>query len=166
MVNSSSLDLIPKISPDGFTLYFGSERPGGFGGIWGDIWQAPIIPIVDFNGDGVVDATDMCIMIDQWGKNYSLCDIGPTPLGDGIVDVEDLKVLAEHLFEESFPPGLLAYWKLDETEGDTAHDSIEGNDGFGPADLLWRPEDGKVGGALELDGIDDSIVTTFSLNPL
>ena len=32
-----------------------------------------------------------------------LCDIGPTPFGDGIVDVQDLIVLAEHLFEE-FPP--------------------------------------------------------------
>jgi len=31
------------------------------------------------------------------------CDIGPTPLGDGIVDVQDLIVLAEHLFEE-IPP--------------------------------------------------------------
>lgn len=27
-------------------------------------------------------------------------DIGPTPLGDGIVDVQDLIVLAEHLLEE------------------------------------------------------------------
>jgi hypothetical protein len=70
------------------------------------------------------------------------------------------------LFEEIFPPELIAYWKLNEEEGDTARDSIEGNDGFGPPDLLWRPEDGKVGGALELDGIDDSIVTTFSLNPV
>jgi hypothetical protein len=163
-INSTAHDG-PAYTPDGSILYFVSTRSGGYGGAWGDIYQAPIIPIVDFNGDGVVDATDMCIMIDHWGENYSLCDIGPTPLGDGIVDVEDLKVLAEHLFEESFPPGLLAYWKLDETEGDTAHDSIEGNDGFGPPNLLWRPEDGKVGGALELDGIDDSIVTTFSLNP-
>jgi hypothetical protein len=32
-----------------------------------------------------------------------LCDIRPTPFGDGIVDVEDLIVLAEHLFEE-IPP--------------------------------------------------------------
>ena len=123
-------------------------------------------PIVDLNGDGIVNAIDMCIMVEHWGEDYSLCDIGPMPWGDGIVDVEDLKVLAEHMFEENFPPGLLAYWKLDETEGDTAHDSIEGNDGFGPPDLIWRPEDGKVGGALELDGIDDSVVTTFSLNPV
>ncbi len=68
-----------------------------------DIWQAPIIPIVDFNGDGIVDATDVCIMIDHWGEDYPMCDIGPTPFGDGIVDVQDLIVLAEHLFEE-FPP--------------------------------------------------------------
>jgi hypothetical protein len=32
-----------------------------------------------------------------------LCDIGPMPWGDGIVDVQDLIVLAEHLFEE-IPP--------------------------------------------------------------
>jgi len=60
-------------------------------------------PIVDFNGDGIVDSADMHIMIDYWGTDESLCDIGPTPFGDGIVDVQDLIVLAEHLFEE-FPP--------------------------------------------------------------
>jgi hypothetical protein len=42
-------------------------------------------------------------VIYHWGENYPLCDIGPTPLGDGIVDLQDLIVLAEHLFEE-FPP--------------------------------------------------------------
>ena len=87
------------LTSDGSTLYFSSTRAGGFGGDWGDIYQAPIIPIVDFNGDRIVDASDMCIMVDHWGENYPLCDIGPTPMGDGIVDVEDLKVLAEHLFE-------------------------------------------------------------------
>jgi len=103
MVNSTGLDGAPIISPDGFTLYFSSERPGGFGGAWGDIYQAPIIPIVDFNGDGIVDSADMCIMVDHWGTDNKLCDIGPMPWGDGIVDVQDLIVLAEHLFEE-VPP--------------------------------------------------------------
>ena len=32
-----------------------------------------------------------------------LYDICPAPFGDGVVDVQDLIVLAEHLFEE-FPP--------------------------------------------------------------
>ena len=48
-------------------------------------------------------ALDMCIMVDYWGTDEPLCDIGPTPFGDGVVDVQDLIVLAEHLFEE-LPP--------------------------------------------------------------
>jgi hypothetical protein len=100
-INTSAHDMVPCISRDGGTLYFctwGRPAIGVF-----DIWQVPIIPVVDFNGDGIVDSADMCIMVDHWGEYYPLCDIGPTPLGDGIVDVQDLIVLAEHLFEE-FPP--------------------------------------------------------------
>ena len=99
VVNSTQADGGPVISPDGSTIYFGSERPGGLGGLYGDIYQAPIIPIVDLNADRIVDAVDMCIMIDLWGTDDPLCDIGPMPWGDGVVDVEDLIVLAEHLFE-------------------------------------------------------------------
>jgi N-acetylneuraminic acid mutarotase len=120
--------------------------------------------IVDFNNDGIVDISDLLRLIESWGQDDPTVDIAP-PCGDGVIDVLDLEVLMNHWQEEVIDPSLVAHWKLDETEGDTAHDSIEGNDGFGPHDLLWRPEDGKVGGALELDGIDDSIVTTFSLNP-
>jgi len=100
-VNSPNTDYQPNISPNGRTLYFTSERPDGFGG--SDLWQAPVIPIVDLNGDGIVDAADMCIVVDNWGTDNPLCDIGPMPWGDGIVDVQDLIVLAEHLFEE-IPP--------------------------------------------------------------
>jgi len=96
-----SLVLCPNVSADGSTLYFCSMQSGGLGG--GDLWQTSILPVVDFNGDGIVDAADMCIMVNHWGEDYSLCDIGPMPWGDGIVDVQDLIVLAEHLFEE-FPP--------------------------------------------------------------
>jgi serine/threonine protein kinase/Tol biopolymer transport system component/tetratricopeptide (TPR) repeat protein len=101
MVNSTAWEVGPKVSPDGSMLYFHSPRPGGLGGC--DIWQASIEPVVDFNVDGIVDAADMCIMIEHWLTDYSLCDIGPMPWGDGVVDVQDLIVLAEHLFEE-IPP--------------------------------------------------------------
>lgn len=37
-VNSSAIEFGPFISKDGLSLYFGSDRPGGFGGI--DIWVA------------------------------------------------------------------------------------------------------------------------------
>jgi len=59
--------------------------------------------IVDFNGDGIVDAADICLMLDYWLTDEPFYDIAPQPFGDGIVDVQDLIVLAEHLFEE-FPP--------------------------------------------------------------
>ncbi|HUU18856.1 MAG TPA: hypothetical protein VMW72_17020 [Sedimentisphaerales bacterium] len=62
------------------------------------VWAIP-----DFNSDGVVDSADMCIMVDYWHTDEPSCDIAPPPYGDGIVDVQDLIVLAEHLFEE-IPP--------------------------------------------------------------
>jgi len=97
-INSSVPDVGPSISDDGRTLFFMSSRSGGFGDF--DAWQVSIDPVVDLNVDGIVDAADMCIMVDHWGTDNSLCDIGPMPWGDGVVDVHDLIALAEHLFEE------------------------------------------------------------------
>jgi hypothetical protein len=121
--------------------------------------------IVDLNGDGIVDSVDICMMIDYWGTDEPLYDIAPRPFGDGIVDVQDLTVLAEHLFEEVYDPTLIAHWALDETEGGTAHDDVSGGDDLVMGGALWRPEGGVVGGALELDGVDDCIITAFSLDP-
>lgn len=92
-VNSSAWEDYPNVSADGSTLFFRYSQSGRWSGE--DIWQAPIIPIVDFNGDGIVDSADLDILIDNWGTDESLCDIAPTPLGDGIVDVHDLLVLTE-----------------------------------------------------------------------
>jgi hypothetical protein len=149
-----------SISSDGSTLFFGAG-----GSIWGDgdIWQAPVLPVVDFNGDEIVDSADMCIMVDHWGTSEPLCDIGPMPWGDGIVDVQDLIVLAEHLFEEILPLELVAYWKLDETEGDIAADSARENDAVVFGDAIWQPDGGQVSGALQFDGIDDYVSTPFML---
>jgi len=102
-INTPYNELAPSISSDGRTLYFSDYyynnfRPGGNGGA--DLYQVSLTPIVDLNSDGIVDSTDMIIMVDNWGTDNSLCDIGPMPWGDGIVDVQDLIVLAEHLFEE------------------------------------------------------------------
>jgi len=57
-----------------------------------------LIPlVVDFNGDGKVDNTDISIMAGYWNTGDPVCDIGPIPLGDGIVDAQDLLVLTEYL---------------------------------------------------------------------
>ena len=100
-VNTSANEGATTVSLDGSILYFASDRAGGLGG-W-DQWRAPIIPNVDFDDDGDVDCTEICIMTEFWGTSDSLCDIAPPPFGDGIVDVQDLIVLAGHLFEETPP---------------------------------------------------------------
>ncbi|MHC4517252.1 MAG: LamG-like jellyroll fold domain-containing protein [Planctomycetota bacterium] len=127
-----------------------------------DIWLSSIEPIVDLNGDGTVDAVDMCIMVDYWGTDEPLCDIGPMPWGDGIVNVQDLTVLAEHLFTY---PGAVAHWKLDETEGDIAYDSAAVNDAVVFGGAVWQPAGGMVDGAIQLDGVDDYIIASPVLNP-
>jgi len=100
IINSEADDRCAFLAADG-SVYFHSDRQGPPGSF--DIWQAAISPIVDLNGDGIVDYADMYIMVDHWGENYPLCDIGPMPWGDGIVDIHDLIVLVEHLFE-GIPP--------------------------------------------------------------
>ena len=159
-INTSYAEASQSISANGSILYFVSNRPATPGGV--DIWQAPIEPVVDLNGDGVVNAVDLCIMVDHWGKNYPLCDIGPTPLGDGIVDVQDLIVLSEHLFEDY---RIMAHWMLDETEDNVAFDSIHGNDGTLNGDPMWQPAQGQVNGALQFDGEGGYVSTPFILDP-
>jgi len=100
-VNSSAYDVGPSVSADGRTLYFYSNRPGGSGNH--DLWQASIIPIVDFDGDGNIDTDDLLILIDNWDTDESLCDIGPMPWGDGVVDIEDLKVFMSYWEQENMP---------------------------------------------------------------
>lgn len=91
-----------KISVDGRTLYFSTEELAAGVGSY-DQWQVSIDPVVNLNSDGIIDAADMCIIVDNWGTDNQLFDVGPTPWGDGVVDVQDLIVLAEYLFEE-IPP--------------------------------------------------------------
>ena len=98
VVNTGAAEAPGGFSADMRTLYLISllsDRPGGFGA-W-DVWQMPILPVVDFNSDGNVDGADMAILADNWGLNESLCDIGPFAWGDGIVDEKDLMVLMERL---------------------------------------------------------------------
>jgi len=157
MVNKSGFDAMPSISSDGSTLYFCSERSGGSGNV--DLWQVSIEPICDFNNDLKIDSADMHIMVDHWGENYPLCDIGPTPLGDGVVDIQDMIVLSEHLYR------LTAHWKLDENDGIVANDSYGDHDGTLNGNPFWQPAGGMKSGSLMLDGIDDYIETPFVLNP-
>jgi tetratricopeptide (TPR) repeat protein len=54
--------------------------------------------------------------------------------------------------------GLLGWWKLDEKGGNTAADSSgNGNDGTLIGSPVWRPQAGKIGGALEFSGKGDYV---------
>jgi len=159
-VNTADHELGPAISPDGSTIYFMSDRPGGYGE-W-DLWQASILPNVDFNGDDRVDIEDLVLLIEHWGQNEPSVDMAPMPWGDGIVDVNDLEVLMSHWGEDA---SLIAHWKLDETGGDVAYDSAADNDAALMGDALWQREGGHVDGTLQFDGVTSYLSAPFFIDP-
>lgn len=97
-VNGPDVDMQPRISPDGSMLYYYTES----GGTW-ENWQAPILPVVDFNADEDVDLADLVLLIDNWGTADTLYDIGPFAWGDGVVDVLDLTIFIAE-WEKVNPP--------------------------------------------------------------
>jgi hypothetical protein len=161
-INGPGLEFPPRLSPDGRTLYFGSNRSSPW-----DSWQAPILPIVDFNGDEIVDIQDLLRLIESWGKDDPSVDIGPMPWGDSKVDAADLEVLMGYWQQEVsplIPFSLIAYWRLDEADGTIAIDSAGTSDGVLVGNPSWQPTGGKVKGALQFDGIDDYVKAPFVLN--
>ena len=132
-----SYAMCPSVASDGSSLYFCSMQPGGLGG--GDLWQAPICPVVDFNADERVDIQDLLRLIESWGQDDPSVDIGPAPWGDGVVDDRDLAILMRYWGQEVWGPALTAYWKLDEEQGTVAADSIGTNDAavIGAATPPW-----------------------------
>jgi len=147
----------PGAGPPGYSAGNTNQDINASVEIWNFFKNYEIVTrrVVDFNADGKVDFQDFSMLAQYWCHDQS-------PFVNHRLDCEDLALLAEYWLVEF---GLVAHWKLDETAGGIAHDSIGGEDAFGPPDLLWRPQGGKLSGALELDGIDDLLFTTFSLNP-
>jgi hypothetical protein len=161
-VNTTVGEFGPCLSPDGSVLYFSSNRLGGLGGF--DLWQVAITPIVDFNSDGIVDIGDLLRLIESWGQDDPTVDIGPTPFGDGIVDVQDLVVLTEYI--EPLDRTLVAHWAFDEIEGMFAADSSAGdNDAVVLGGTAWQPGGGQVDGALQFNGVDGYAIAGAVLNP-
>jgi hypothetical protein len=122
--------------------------------------------LVDFNQDFKVDLEDFSELAQHWREYEPSVDIIPAPNGDRVIDFKDLAILLECWLKETrLPFGLVAYWKLDETEGLAAHDRAGTHEGTLHGDPLWQPTSGKVKGALQFDGADDHVSTDFVLNP-
>jgi hypothetical protein len=66
---------------------------------FGAVEALDLNPAVDFNADTFVDIDDLLRLIESWGLDDPLVDIGPMPWGDGIVDARDVLVLAKHMVE-------------------------------------------------------------------
>jgi len=76
LVNTPGWEDSAYMSADGSTLFFNSDRAGGYGGQ--DIWQAPILaaptcgdsehpyPAVDLNKDCRVDLADLAVLLAHW----------------------------------------------------------------------------------------------------
>jgi N-acetylneuraminic acid mutarotase len=115
--------------------------------------------VVDFNGDEIVNFKDFSMFAQYWYQDQS-------PFVGHMVDYKDLAALTDYWLQEVLPISLIAYWKLDETEGLIAYDSVRDYDGTLHGEPVWQPTDGKKAGALDLDGTDDYVSTDFVLNPV
>ena len=152
----------PSMTSDGTRFFFHGNRviPNTV-----DVWEVEGLPVVDFNGDGKVNGREILIMAARWGLDDPSLDIGPTPFGDGIVDVKDVAALAEHIGKDVHDPTLIAHWPLDETEGIKTREIVSDKDDYALGDAIWEPAEGQVDGALRLDGVDDCVVASFELDP-
>jgi glucose/arabinose dehydrogenase len=126
----------------------------------------PSLRTGDFDEDCDIDLTDFAMFAGAWLTEPTdalwdpLYDI--SQVKDDIINRLDLAVFAEHWLADL---RLIARWRMDETEGDIAHDSADDNHGTLHGSPAWQPAGGKVGGGLQLDGVDDYVSTGFVLNP-
>lgn len=146
-----------------YCVAFDGEGNAWVGTAYGGLALFRPQPVVDFNGDGVVDIKDLLRLIKSWGTNDPAVDIGPGLFGDGIIDAMDLEILMGCWGQQIQDVTLLARWRLDESEGVVASDSVGENDGV-VTGVTWRPEGGAVGGAIEFDGMDDRVETSSEVN--
>ena len=105
------------------------------------------------NGVDIVGATNQNLSIadlnaSQHEGNYSV--VVSNAFGSATSSVAQIDV------NGSLSEGLVGWWKFDETDGNIAYDSSgNGNDGNLTNGPTWT--EGKIGGALSFDGVDDRV---------
>ena len=137
---------------------------------WGRIDARAALDMVlakraDLNDDWQVDEQDLAILNTAIEVNDLAADVAPAKKRDGIVDEQDVELLTRYLGTVIPELGLIAHWKLDETEGMVAHDSEGKANATVMGGALWQPQGGKVGGALQLTGTANFLTAKLPRNP-
>jgi hypothetical protein len=117
----------------------------------------------DLNNDWKVDEQDVTLLNGYIETNDLSGDIALAAKRDGKLDEQDLELLMQYLGIEIPEFGLLAHWKLDESEGERAFCS-EGIQAVLHGGPVWLPAEGMIGGALQFDGVDDYVSTAEVLD--
>jgi arylsulfatase A len=81
---------------------------------------------------------------------------------DGVPDAAaDVSAATFDITVAEVPPGLVAWWRLDEyPPSTTAADTAGANDGTLNGNPVWQPAGGRIGGALLFDGTGDFVQAT------
>jgi hypothetical protein len=120
----------------------------------------------DFDSDCDVDRDDFVLLAAAWLAHPNderwdpIFDISDPK--DGRIDSLDVVVLLDQWQADS---RLVAHWKLDEAQDIIAHDSIGSWDAVIKGEPQWKPLEGRIAGALQLDGIDDYAQASVVVNP-
>jgi acyl-CoA thioesterase-1 len=163
--NASAIDLYTALQDSG-NLFPDGIHPNAEGA---GLMAQTIAPFLlgvrflpDFDRDGVVNLMDFARLALLWRQNEASFDVAPLPNGDGLIDNRDLGGLVRFWMRY---PGIVAHWTFDETEGEAAHDSLGRLTGTAYGSPAWQPGEGRIGGALSFDGIDDYVSAGTPLNP-
>jgi hypothetical protein len=129
------------------------------------------------NFDDVNDGTGDAFRVNQV-PTYVVVGLPDSPYPDGLIlgttyywrvdevnDTEPNSPWKGPVWSFTIEPIPVAYWKLDETEGMFAADSVGDNDAFVLGGSTWLPSGGQVDGALQLDGASGCAIASPVLDP-
>ncbi|MCI0498449.1 MAG: hypothetical protein L0Y36_02035 [Planctomycetales bacterium] len=136
-----------------------ADNKGGLAVLGVTDWPKDLIQ-GNISGDDRVDLEDLTLLAEQWlyvetELNHAA---GNIDYYDTVVNLGDLTVLAVNWQDVIIPPHLIGYWQLNETAGSIASDSTP--NGYNGVLTNMDNSDwvaGKVGNALDFDGVDDYV---------